>query len=235
MQLSPRPIRALAALGAAGAFVVACSSTSTGFGSFGGTVSGSGGPVGSASPPSSRNEAFDCPTLQPKPGDYCGAGRGVCEYGQAVDPACTVHARCSQGVWLIEQPSQCPTSCPDHFDDRAPGDPCSDTQVCTYLEATCGCVGAIADAWTIVSYDPDAGAPPAPAEAGAGDAGADAAVGHWQCVRPGGACPARRPIAGSRCVNDSLACDYGTCLFGVPLGLLCSGDHWTGDTAKSCP
>jgi hypothetical protein len=234
MQLTVRITCGLYALGAIAAFAVGCSSTAGTLAtssSGAGGVSGSGGTATSGA--SSDGSATLCPSAEPKAGSFCVPG-SVCEYGAASDPACNTVVRCGASrQWAVDKTARCPASCPEHFDDRAPGDPCSDPDVCTYREATCGCVGAIADAWTMVARD-DAG-PVQPSDAGPTDAGADAPVGHWQCVRPANGCPARRPLDGTQCVKSDVACDYGTCVFGVPLAERCLSNHWLSEGAQSCP
>lgn len=228
MQLSLRTACGMYALGAVAAFAVACSSGSASFGTSNGIAAFTDSGPGSATAvsPSRDASATVCPPAQPKAGSFCFSG-SVCEYGIAPDPACNTIVRCVDGgTWAVDQTARCPASCPEHFDDRAPGDPCSDPDVCTYREATCGCAGAIADAWTAVTRD-DAG-PVQPTDAGA-------PVGHWQCVRPASGCPARKPVRGTQCVKDNLACDYGTCVFGVPLAERCVSNHWLSEGAPSCP
>lgn len=232
---------AVGAVAALVACVVACSDSALGFssaGAFGGSVGSagpplppptSGGPTGSAS----------CEGTPPKQNAPCMLP-GVCEYGGAIDPACNVIATCRAYSWDVVQPAHCPTTCPEKFDERAPGTTCSDPDVCTYLEATCGCAGAIvphSDAPTNV----DGGADDGGADGGGADDGGDAAadggpprIGAWQCIRPGNGCPARRPVLGATCTKDMI-CDYGTCVFGVPLTLQCSGNEWVAVEGPSCP
>ena len=248
MQLSAGVGRALVAVGGLVACVAACNGTSSsgGFG-FGGpdTIGGgSAGPdISAPLPPNSGpfSSSIACPANLPSDGEPCGSGFspvGVCEYGGAADPSCNTIARCNpdQGAWTFEQPTHCPTTCPDHFDERVPGASCSGAELCTYLEATCGCAGAIDGAWTSItggsnSTSSDAGADASTADGG--DAGPPA-VGQWQCVRPGNGCPARRPVAGSHCTK-AMDCDYGTCVFGVPLAMTCIDETWTALHVGSCP
>jgi hypothetical protein len=249
MQLSARNlpnVRNVVALGGVLACVAACNGT-TGFG--GSSSTGGGVSFGSAdgptsAPPSSTSpfppSAAACPTNMPVEGDNCFGG--TCEYGGAADPACNVVARCSAqlGTWTLEQPSHCASTCPAHFDEDRPGTSCSRTELCTYLEATCGCAGAIDGAWTSITggsnnVTSDAGADASTIDGG--DAGADAgagAIGQWQCVRPGNGCPARRPVEGTRCTK-AMDCDYGTCVFGVPLAMTCINERWTAVYVGSCP
>lgn len=242
MQLSARNLRVVVSLSAVLVGVAACSGTS-GFGSsssagsgvaFGGAdiPSSAAPPNASASPPS----ASACPANIPIEGDSCFGGS--CEYGGAADPSCNVIARCSAqlGTWTLEQPNHCPTTCPDHFDERVPGASCGGTEVCTYLEATCGCAGAIDGAWTSISggsnnVTTDAGADATSPDGG--DAGASA-IGEWRCVRPTKGCPARRPVEGTRCTK-AMDCDYGSCVFGVPLAMTCINERWTALYVGSCP
>lgn len=198
-----------------------------------GTFGGSGG-VGSASStavPPGRNPApgIACPEKPPAPsrGSSCGNPSIVCEYGSHPDPDCnTIAIACSTGGWEVRRPTACPTACPARFDERRPGTPCSETDVCTYLEATCGCVGAIApEDVSDGGVDADL------------DAGADAqpTIGYWQCVRPEeDDCPARRPIAGASC-RQEMTCDYGSCLFGRQLQYRCNGTYWTLAFDAGCP
>jgi hypothetical protein len=226
-----RPFLVLAGLGVLTgvvAFVAACSS-STSFGSgstgsFGGSASAPAGPPSAGFTPS----AAQCPALRPTEGDFCSGG--VCEYGGHADPRCNIVARCPGDRWTIDDPSHCPDACPARFDELRPGEACSGPDTCTYLEATCGCAGAIAAA-----DGGDPGGDPG-ADAGTTEAGADAATpeGHWQCVRPGNACPARMPLAGAHCTKE-MTCDYGTCVFGVPLTMECDGYVWLGPGSQQCP
>ncbi len=205
------------------------------------------GPSGSAGIPPSSTGAFpgagSCPSNQPLPDESCAAADGItsantCEYGGAADPSCNTIARCApNGTWTIEQPTHCPTTCPDHFDERVPGATCSGTEMCTYLEATCGCAGAIDGAWTAITggsndvTSSDGGDEASTADGG--DAG-PSAIGRWQCIRPGNGCPARRPLEGARCTKP-MDCDYGTCAFGVPLAMTCINEQWTALFIGSCP
>lgn len=229
--------RTLLAVGAVAVLVtgvVACSDSSIGFsssGGFGGSV-GSAGPV---PPPTigAPSLSASCDGTPPEQDSPC-PSPGVCEYGGATDPACNVVATCRDNSWDVVQPSHCPASCPEKFDQRAPGTTCSDPDVCTYLEATCGCAGAI-----VPHSDP-------PTNDGGADDGGDAAadaepadsgpplIGAWQCIRPGDGCPARRPVPGANCTKDMI-CDYGTCVFGVPLTLECAGNTWIAVTGPDCP
>jgi hypothetical protein len=117
-------------------------------------------------------------------------------------------------------------------------------RLCTYLEATCGCAGAIDGAWTTITggsnnTSNDGGVDASTGDGGdasAGDAGdaGPAAVGQWQCIRPRNGCPARRPVEGARCTK-AIDCDYGSCVFGVPLSLTCINGRWTALYVGSCP
>lgn len=242
MQLSAPTGWALAMLGAVIASVVACSSSPALDDFGGGFVSNApppdfSGPSGAGSsgplPPSGAFSSSTCPPNMPVEGESCFRNY-TCEYGTAVDPACNVIARCdaTDQVWRLTQPTRCPTACPGHFDERAPGTTCSGTDVCTYLEATCGCAGAIDGAWTSITGGSndiaDAG------DEASSDGGAPAAVGRWQCIRPGNGCPARRPLEGTRC-EKAVDCDYGTCVFGVSLAMSCVGGLWTSLFVGSCP
>jgi hypothetical protein len=223
---------ALATLGLV-TFVGACSSSGTSFGSGVGISGGSASPPGSAGV--FTGTGTECPSIAPSAGEPC-ASTGVCEYGGHPDPACNALARCYGNNWVVDPPLSCPDSCPFKFDERKPGETCGGPSTCTYLEATCGCAGAIADAWTIVT------------SASAADAGDDADIdgsttdggtsaprdGHWQCVRPGNGCPARLPVAGAHCTKPMI-CDYGTCVFGVPLTMECNGYTWLTQSTQSCP
>lgn len=241
MQLSARTLRFCLTLSGVVACVAACNGTS-GFGtssSAGGGVSFGSADIPSSAPPSSGPlpppSADACPTNMPIEGDNCIGGS--CEYGGAADPSCNVIARCSAqiGTWTLEQPNHCPTTCPVHFDERVPGTTCNGTDVCTYLEATCGCAGAIDGAWTSItggSNNASDGGPDAASPDG-GDAGPPA-IGEWHCVRPGGGCPARRPVEGTRCTK-AMDCDYGSCVFGVPLAMTCINERWTALYVGSCP
>jgi hypothetical protein len=231
LKLEATSTRTVVVLGAVAAFAAACSSgTAIGTSSTGG-FAGSGSPGGQAG--SSVTPLPDCPQVLPLKGQSC--SRGTCEYGGNADPACNTIARCYAGEWQIETPESCPSSCPAQFDDHKPGDACSGPQTCTYREATCGCAGAISGAWTSVhsASGPDAGAsvPDADADAEAGVP----PVGYWQCVRPGNGCPARMPLAGTHCTKP-IVCDYGTCVFGVPLTMECDGFTWLAQgIGQQCP
>jgi hypothetical protein len=236
MQLSAHIGRVIVALGVVVACVAACNSGTTGFGSgtasFGGSVSGPDESV--SAPPSGRFSGGTCQANMPIGGESCNGG--ACEYGGAADPACNFIARCESNAWTIEDPTHCPTTCPDHFDEHAPGSSCSGTELCTYLEATCGCAGAIDGAWTSITGGMNNTSGDGGAEASTpdgGDAGA-AAVGTWQCIRPGNGCPARRPVEGTSCTK-AMDCDYGSCVFGVPLKMACVDAVWTELFVGSCP
>jgi len=206
--------------------VVACNSGTSSFGFGGGTISAGGGVVESTPPSKGPGPPIfaECPVAQPGTGGSCSAV--TCEYGTSPDPACNTIAHCTADyVWEITEPTHCPTSCPEQFDDRVPGEACSDPDVCTYFEATCGCAGAIVPWQTADAGDPDAADGSATPDGGSAEAGTPLA-GHWQCVRPGNGCPARRPALGSRCKKESLTCDYGTSVFGVPLTYLCASGTW---------
>jgi len=236
MQLSARTRWTIRAVALAGA--VACGATPTvvdGVDFAGPSSAGVGAPL----PPSSAslpNVSGECPPDAPTDGETCGPSNGTCEYGQNVDPACNTVARCSSKrfVWVVDQGTHCPSTCPAHFDEQAPGASCNGTDVCTYLEATCGCAGAIDGAWTLIGGGSNNVADGGD-EAGSdgGDAGASA-IGQWRCVRPGNGCPARRPIEGTSCTTP-MDCDYGTCVFGVPLSLSCVDGLWTALSVSSCP
>jgi hypothetical protein len=237
MQLSARIVLSL---GGVLAWVAACNGT-TGFGTSssagGGVVFGSAdGPTPVPPPNALPPSAASCPLAPPAEGENCFGD--TCEYGGAADPSCNVIARCSAqlGTWKLEQPSHCTNTCPDHFDEHVPGASCSGPDLCTYLEATCGCAGAIDGAWTSITGGSNNSASDAGTDASAGDAG-DAgppAVGQWQCVRPGGGCPARRPVEGTRCTK-AMDCDYGSCIFGVPLAMTCINERWSTVFVGSCP
>jgi hypothetical protein len=231
MQL--KSVAVLAVLGGVAA-VAACDGASTSFasgGSFGGVSDVGPSGTSGTSPGLGKNAPDLCPQSQPVAGTQCFVA--TCEYGLEADPSCNAVARCSDDqTWVIEQPTHCPKSCPLHFDERAPGAKCSDPDVCTYLEATCGCAGAI-----IPPSDPaDSGVDPDGGEGGAADASEAGAplIGHWQCVRAGQGCPARRPLLGARCVTTA-SCDYGSCLFGEPLNYECVENKWTNGPAPTCP
>ncbi len=233
--------------------VAACSGGTNSFGSGGfdeafAAPSGSGGNTNS--PPFRPSASPVCPAAaSPIDGETCfspsGAPSDVCEYGGSADPSCNVIARCradNQGTWTVEQPTHCPTTCPAHFDERVPGATCTGTELCTYLEATCGCAGAIDGAWTSITggsnnTSKDGGADASAADGGDGGSGAapgPAAIGRWQCIRLGNGCPARRPVEGAHCTR-AMDCDYGTCVFGVPLALTCINERWTALYVGSCP
>jgi hypothetical protein len=238
MQLNARAAWTLVALAAAAA--VACSSANSGFfGDVSAEPSSSG--VATPLPPSTAPfpPGVSCPDDPPSDGESCGPSDGPCEYGSSDDPACNTVARCDPNAsrWTVDQATHCPSTCPAHFDEQAPGASCSGTDLCTYLEATCGCAGAVDGAWTTISGGSnnasDAGDGGDEASTDGGDAGASA-IGQCQCVRPGHGCPARRPLDGSRCTT-AMSCDYGTCVFGVPLSLTCANGRWTAETVTSCP
>lgn len=239
MQLSARLGRVVVALGGVVACVAACNGTTGSFGSggsFGGSFTGPDVSASASPPPTSSFPGSTCPSNPPLEGDSC--FDGACEYGGAADPACNVIARCDSNTnaWTLEQPNHCPTTCPDHFDEHVPGSSCSGTELCTYLEATCGCAGAIDGAWTSITGGMNNTSSDGGDEASApdgGDAG-PAAVGTWQCIRPGNGCPARRPVEGTRCTK-AMDCDYGTCVFGVPLAMTCINERWTALFVGSCP
>jgi hypothetical protein len=259
MQLSASSRRRRVAVGAviagiAAWSVAACNGGTTSFasGGFGESFaepSGSGGPS-PGGPPFPPTAAPICPAAGPPlTGEQCFSSSGlvsdVCEYGGSADPSCNVIARCpadNQGAWTVEQPTHCPTTCPAHFDERVPGATCTGTELCTYLEATCGCAGAIDGAWTTITggsnnTSNDGGVDASAADGGDGGDGGDArpaAIGRWQCIRPGNGCPARRPVEGAHCTK-AMDCDYGTCVFGVPLSLTCINGRWTALFVGSCP
>jgi hypothetical protein len=238
MQLSARIGRVFVALGGVVACVAACNSATSGAfsgtASFGGSVSGPDESVSAPSLPSGSSPGPRCPPDFAVEGAPCTGG--ACELGVAEDPSCNIIARCSDSLaWKYEQPTHCPTTCPDHFDEHAPGASCSGTELCTYLEATCGCAGAIDGAWTSITggmNNTSDGGEEASTPDG-GDAGS-AAAGTWQCIRPGNGCPARRPVEGTRCTK-AMDCDYGTCVFGVPLAMTCVNEVWTALFVGSCP
>lgn len=223
--------------------VVACQSGSYGYGFGGGAGQDSVGvgeiPGTAPDPGKQQPPPFEaCPTSVPMAGTACN-GR-TCEYGTSPDPACNVIAFCDSftRAWFIENPVHCPTSCPQRFDERVPGAECNDPDVCTYLEATCGCAGAIVPPETTGDAGND-GSVDATDDGAAADAGAAEAgppkIGHWQCIRPGGGCPARQPRVGTSCAK-SMTCDYGTCVFGVPLTYECASGTWSSPTtAQACP
>ena len=228
MQLSRLLFRGLAlALGLA-----ACNGVSSSIGSFGGVSGGADGIGINPGGQSGGGSATDCPNTVPTANAPCSGH--TCAYGSSPDPSCNLTARCSEDFkWVIEEP-HCPASCPAHFDDRVPGQACSDPDVCTYLEATCGCVGAIRP--PVIATDGGDGGDEGGADASAPDA-ADpdgGPIGHWQCVRPAGDCPARRPTTGTRCVK-TMSCDYGSCLFGVPLAYECVPTSWKEAAPMVCP
>lgn len=213
----------LGACGGVVAYVAACSSPSSpSTESFSGTASR----PGPAPPPFAAFPELDCPNSVPVNGSACPA-LARCEIGGNGDPACNVIALCNGRTWQVDDSLDCPTTCPARFDERMPGEECSDADVCTYLEATCGCAGA-------TKPDVDAGGD-AGADAGA-EAGA-ATAGRWQCVRPGGGCPARRPVAGFGCAG-AMICDYGSCLFGPPARLTfecLAATHTWVEAEATCP
>lgn len=213
------------AVGALGA-LAACNSVSTSFGGSSGVGGVGGAPPtagGVARPPPVPQESVDCPLEEPIVGASC-AAETTCDYGNAADPSCDDLAICTQGSWTRSAPASDCRTCPDAFDGIAPGAPCTTSadrpHVCSYYDGTCGCVADASDAGTGADADPDGGAPPD-------------VSGHWACTRPADGCPARRPIAGNTCVT-AMRCDYGSCLFGVPLGFDCSAGVWTS-SAEACP
>ena len=252
MQLTARFGRRGVALGAVLACVAACSVAACSGGSSSFTSGGFGGEAfaGPTSPGPPSSAAFPpgssagCPQSVPHDGESCffssGTTSDVCEYGGAADPSCNVVARCGGklGAWTVE-PAHCPTTCPVHFDERVPGATCTGTELCTYLEATCGCAGAIDGAWTSITggsnnTSSDGGADASTLDGGDGGDAGPAAIGQWQCVRPENGCPARRPVEGTRCTK-AMDCDYGSCVFGVPLALTCINQRWTALYVGSCP
>jgi hypothetical protein len=221
--LHGRLLGLLVALTSMVASASSCSSSASGWSSAPSVGSfGEGPPVGTdpavpAPLPGTTGKGY-CPLYAPAARMSCVA-MTTCEYGEAADPACNVIASCDGGAWTVDAPTHCPTSCPARFDQRVPGTACADPDVCTYLEATCGCAGAKVSGSSGVD---------------GGDGGDAARVGHWECVRPAGACPARRPLLGTACIGASI-CDYGTCLFGVPLAFQCNGQTWGPAPEPDCP
>ena len=241
MQLSARMGWTGMALGGLVTAIVACSSAApnVGFAEASGGTAFAGPDI--ATPPSGAKVSplGTCPVNSPSQDQSCGPNQGSCEYGSSDDPACNTVARCDQstGTWNVDQGTHCPSSCPQHFDEHAPGASCGGTALCTYLEATCGCAGAIDGAWTTITGGsnnvPDGGGDGGD-EAGTDGGAGQAAIGQWQCVRPGYGCPARRPLEGTPCTTAK-DCDYGTCVFGVPLSLTCINGVWTDVLVGSCP
>ena len=203
------------------AAMAACDSVTSIGPSFGGSSVSAGG-TSSAPGSSGTGQPIGpqaiCPAQQPVAGDRCGLG--TCEYGGAADPACNFIAKCNDSaIWDVFPPDHCPTTCPARFDERVPGEACDGPDVCTYREATCGCAGATGQPPTLGDGGDEGG------DAATADSGGSALVGHWQCVRPGDGCPARRPVIGTACTKP-MTCDYGTCLFGVPLAVECNFNTW---------
>ncbi len=203
--------------------LAACSSatSSAGFGA----AEPSGGPIPDvsfdASAPTARLPA--CPTAWPGIGEDCNSlETTACEYGTNALAACNDVFVCDQSSQRWREHSvgnaTCGGPCPYAFDEIAPGGACSEPgTVCSYYEATCGCV---ADAT-------DAGGP---------DAGTS---GTWACTRPAFGCPARRPRLGESCVHG-MHCDYGSCLFGAALAVDCTRTEsgvvaWTAAASPACP
>ena len=244
MQLSARTVWITVTFGGLLTAVVACSSATSSFDGSAGDGVGFAGPTPLPPPtaPTGNRDFFEpaCPADAPSEGQSCTPDDATCEYGASDDPACDVVARCDPKTgWSVDQATHCPTTCPAHFDEQAPGTSCQGTDVCTYLEATCGCAGAIDGAWTTISGgsnnvggggDGGDGGDASSTDGGAGPS----AIGQWQCVRPVNGCPARRPLEGTRCTT-AMDCDYGTCVFGVPLSLTCLNGRWTAVLVGSCP
>lgn len=239
MQLSARHARArrrtFAALVAC-AIVAGCTTgnVSPEPGTFGGSAGGPA-PIPPSTP--SGEPSIVCPTTAPVSGSVC-YGSGICEIGGNADPSCNVIARCYAGEWVVSDAARCPLTCPARFDLLAPGEECSGTDVCTYLEATCGCAGAIRASDGDGGDGGDGGGDDDGNDAGdAGAEGGTSTLGHWQCVRPGNGCPARRPIVGSRCF-EAMTCDYGSCVFGAHLAYQCLANisSWVeAETETACP
>ncbi|MBX3185881.1 MAG: hypothetical protein KF819_02655 [Labilithrix sp.] len=194
----------------------------------GGSSGFSGSASAGAPPPSAPSSALTCPQDVPVSGTNCFTQNVTCEYGLGTDPECNTIAVCALSAWEVRHPSACPTACPARFDDRRPGTMCSETDVCVFFEATCGCAGAT---------PPDAGVGDGDGgdEGGSPDVDAGPLIGAWQCVRPGGGCPARRPVPGAAC-SKAMTCDYGSCPFARPLVYVCDGSTWSqAQDPDSCP
>lgn len=206
-------LRALLLLAIAG-----CSSTVSSV--TGGAVGGSSDAVPT---PSSDLAAPDtphipaCPADDPREGEACDDTTNVfaCEYGAAAIPDCDRVFECTRASTSNSATWQ-RRDAHDAICDACPstipgGDACSTIgALCTYYEGTCGCI-----------------------------AGADGGAASWTCTKPAAGCPARRPRDGAPCVHE-MDCDYGSCLFGVPLAWQCRTRSsfvtaWEPAAAKGCP
>jgi hypothetical protein len=166
-----------------------------------------------------------CPATAPANGAACPAGlRGslTCEWGGDAHGECTTIGTCSlnpngaESTWSISSPdatcAQQPAQCPASFASPGSGAACPATGItCEFPEGLCDCLPC---------------------------AGADGGGSQWQCrpwtdVAPG--CPVSRPLLGSVCPQEGLACDYGECC-GVPLGpdMRCSMGEWTSAVNPAC-
>lgn len=208
--------------------IAACNSVAVsggGFSSSGsGNAVGSGGGATATPPPEPFAMATDCPRDEPFDREAC-SGEYACDYGNAAELECNERALCTKGEWQRVKASGDCQSCPDDYDERAPGSACTTSVdhpfVCSYYQGTCGCVPEKSDASADASTD-----------AGS-DGGSPLVRGTWACVTAQEGCPARRPIAGNACVK-SMTCDYGSCLFGTALLFECQGT-WSAAEKPQCP
>lgn len=240
------------ALGIAVAFFFACSAacggatthppgengpgSSSGGSSGGGASSGSGGSgsgggssggTGSGSS-SGGGKSPNCPSSPPTNGGTCTSPNLSCEYGGDPNIACDTVLNCeptglSNATWVLSQSfpngETCPTPAPG-TDGCPAAYPASNTScdlpsalTCGYPQGLCGC-GFPCDGACL------------PVDGGA----------VWICEDPGQGCPEPRPLAGTACSDEGLACNYGSCnLPGGPAGMTCTDGFWSLNDFQGCP
>jgi hypothetical protein len=182
-------------------------------GAAGGTVSPPKNGLGPMPPP--------CPTTMPQVNDFCVDPGMVCEYGISPRAECNQILRCnSNQAWVADRRAACAENCPSARADISVGRECGDTTaICSYVEATCGCVEKQSDAGAGTDSEVDAGV--------------TASKGTWVCVTPPAGCPSMRPTLGTQCVKP-MTCDYGTCELHVSLNVACKDNAWVLASRPSC-